>query len=468
MAVYPALPGAAEARIRATRELLLAAESGESRVDPDLEEVFRTYRRMADHTQKVFAQRIKRAERDSRERSRVERELFDVVWTLAALAEQITDGSSDLELPTDLRVFLRLKTGPSHYVVFRSVTADTYTCHPRSKPVADFLASLPDASVPPPSLRSRQKHLISILDIPRSYRRAMLTHLVMLGHEVAHIEDWFTGISTVNQVVAQTLPLNQFPKERSKALIALCYSWSREISADLYCVRRLGPAGLLVFAEYGRVAGVFLGENSLRRKGKSKHPERSFLQHPPGEARIALMLEELRALGYRVGVEPLDGPYAEVIDGWQKVADSTAEVLAPLPVEFSEAYGFIREHVLGRLQRLVRRRIPDRFAYVPDRLRYARTLAQDLTQGIALSERVEANGKRTLLEVEDLYNAAAYVRFVSLDELAKKVPQREHLSQEERRGAALETLDMLLARAIEGVRIGLEWGVAVAAQQGRR
>ncbi|MBI4346967.1 MAG: hypothetical protein HY553_08945 [Elusimicrobia bacterium] len=324
--------------------------------------------------------------------------------------------------------------------------------------------------------------MVSVLDIPRSYRRAMLTHLVMVGHEVGHIEDHAVGRigdrfkreTIVGRVVtgqaARILPaLRPLRKSSASLVLELIRNWSPEVFCDLYCIRRLGPAGLLVFAEYGRVAGIFLGDLSRRRSEDGKEDvEERFREHPPGEIRIALMIEELVALGYTIGQSPLDGPYGKIVAGWREVTGGGRDALVRLPEEFGRAYRLIRGHIHGPLRQELIRRIPDAQAYGPARLAYARTLAADLAQGIAMSERIEADGSRTILEVEDLYNAAAFVRFVQLDELAARVPGDERLSREQRRGAALETLDLLLTRAIEGARIAADWAEASSAIKARR
>ena len=94
-------------------------------------------------------------------------------------------------------------------------------------------------------------------------------------------------------------------------------------------------------------------------------------------------------------------------------------------------------------------------------MRRARRLADLLAGGVAPSDSVDDQLRSTPVELGDLFNAAAFVRWVPrlLEQLmqAMGVTTDSVPSPEQRRARALRQLDLLLARAIEGQRLRRGW-----------
>jgi len=445
---YPGLRGLPGARLRACQELLLEFESDASRLPEEVSRILGSLRAILDQAVDRFESALTDA--DPEERQIVERSYLDFANVMGRFAELMTEGTDDPYLPVDLLPAMAASMSrqpESHAMLPRTVSEAGYSTRSHDRPLEQVADQLPAG---PPLDRQLLDYpqWITFLDIPRSFRDSMLTHVIVLGHELAHAEDQFADYGYTSPVVNGL----ELGRDTDDEIVAgLVENWVEELFADVAAVRRLGPAAIVLFAEYAtliQVLGASLPATLLLKQ---------CAEHPPAEVRLLLMFTELDELGYGDL-----GALQPAIDHWRSVA---AEGTAPppdAPLEFKRADEIIRSAfpaIRAAAKRLVSSKVYSRAHFAR-----ALVLAERLADGVAPSDELTLVAGKIMSTgetVEDLYTAATVVRSSTEHRrrLAGQIPLPEGTNATDiaSEALALRKLDELLARAVEGVRIWEDW-----------
>lgn len=448
---YRPLDGLASERLRACHELLIEFESSAARLPDELRDILQRLRGIASQATTRFEGQLASAQSDARLRAQVERSYLNFANRLASFIELLTDGTDDDELPVDLLPALaeRMARRPTgHAMVLRAVAVDTFHTSAYQQPLANItvvLDALPNAEPLPPALVSAPNWL-SVFDIPRSFRRSTLAHVVVLGHELAHAEDQLEdGRYTAPVIESLALPRDASEDE---TVVAMVEDWVTELFADTVAVRRFGPAAILAFADYARLVQAF------QRDIPAPLLMNSFRQHPVAEMRLGLMFDEFKTLGYGADC----GPLTEPLRDWHVLAKDVDAAPEDARREFIRACEIIRP-AFDRIREAARALVPIDAAYSPAHFTHAVELAEEFAEGLAPSDRLDPDLRSTPESIEDLYNAAAVVRFAPgyRARLASSLGFDRGNDDATRDALTIRQLDELLARAIEGVRLARDW-----------
>ncbi|MEK6225563.1 MAG: dCTP deaminase [Chloroflexota bacterium] len=410
----------AEARIVAAERRLDEFEQQVVRLPPELQGALSSARA---YCQTAIARfnALWQADPDPDARLRIEVGYELLGEALEHLINEITVGTADDSLPLDLvptmRSWLEVE---DHEITLRARPVDSYISTTRGRPTRTIRTRLQEAA--PQGAWSPR--FWTTFDVPLASREMTLRHLIMLGHEVAHAQDVETGGRSRGLGKGAKHPSN-FTEEQVKRVTGVISKWIGELVADVAAVRRVGPAVVIAMAEVS-------------------HRRRPTESHPPLGLRLRMMDDELRVLGYTAqGL----GAVGATISSWrqQQFPSSGGDVIL-------EDARRVVEQQLTAIRQLARSLVPDGRAYSPRSFATTAAIADDLVDGIARSDRY--NGRRSQpLGIVDLFNAAMRVRVGRLADLARTIGA-EGDGGEVR---ALETLDRLLKRAIEGVFLEEEW-----------
>lgn len=404
-----------------------------------------------------FEERLSDAGDDAATVNQVETRYLTFATVAAEYADTLTTGTDPDEIPADLHAILEELFGArpaEHVIVVRAVEKPTFETYPKYRPEqvrpeGDLIKQILARSEHP------EPRLVSVFEIPRSFRDAMLTQLVVVGHELTHAQHALADFSYRETITAgMEVPDDLEPNDLIEGVFP---NWLEEIFADITSVRRMGPAAILVWAEYARLVGAYGADIP------AVIWEYHFDSHPPAEVRLHFMFRALERLNLRR--EDL-GELVPALAEWRRIAERGASAPEDAPAKLKMADGLVRgafERIYAQAVSLV----PPDVAYTSDSLARSRALAEQFADGIAPSDRLGVGdslgeGLRSQpLELPDLYNAAALVRWVPrlLDRLIQTMglADDDTLAPEDKRARALGQLDELLARAIEGLRVRKRW-----------
>jgi len=449
-ALFPSLQGYLGARLRAIHQSVMDFESGVARLPGELRDLLGSLRQELDGVLAQYEEQLVEARGDEDVLSRIDTRYLSFATLAAYSADLLTMGTDPDELPSDLHAILVELFGPrpdGHVIVLRATESTTFQTYPhwrpeQMRPGTDLMSRLQGGD-------NRELWLVSVFDIPRSFRYATLGQLLVIGHELAHAQDAVTNFG-YRQAITNEMQLPA-ESEADEAINALVVCWLDEVLADLASVRRFGPAAVLVFAEYARLVQAY-GYEIPRVVWV-----REFAEHPPAEVRLHFMFRALDAL--RIGADAL-AEIAPALAAWKRLADVGSVVPGDALPELAAADGLVRG-VFSRIQAQAASLVPAHQAYTEAGFARARVLAEQFAEGLAPSDRIDDDLRSTPVDLADLFNAAAIVRWSPrlLDQLMTTmgVMTDEALSDEHRRARALRQLDELLARAIEGQRLRRAW-----------
>jgi hypothetical protein len=429
----------------------LEFESDASRLPHAVGSILSSLRTILDEAIRRFESAIADA-LDADARAIVERDYLDFANIIGAFAEILTEGTDDPYLPVDLLPAMAASMDRplrDHAMLPRSVSDTSYSTRSHEKPLELVADQLPMGPPLPEALLTFPQWL-TFLDIPRSFRDSMLTHVIVLGHELAHAEDQFANYDYSASVV-NGLDLGR--EADDEVVAGLVENWVEELFADVAAVRRLGPAAIVLFGEYAgliQVLGPSLPPTLLLQHCR---------EHPLAELRLMVMFEELDALDYGIDF----GELQPALDHWRALAARGSAAPADAPAEFTRADAIIRTafpQIRAAAQRLIPTKVYSRVG-----LARALELAKILALGVAPSDRLTLDAEGRIVStgetVEDLFTAATIVRANGAyrRQLADQIPMPDEatLSDVGREAIALRKLDELLARAVEGVRLWEDW-----------
>lgn len=420
---------AARVRLQRCRQLLLDFEGRMVKAPSRLGDALSAFRKIVDQAPGPLEELLKER-RELGLASEGERHYLNVSSDITRYVELLTDGTYDPDLPYDL-VDLLPGIPADVCVILRLTDAETYRTDPIHGIMGQFSRKIGNAlSV------AWSPQLLVFIEIPRTYARATLHNLIVLGHESVHIEEryrFFRGEQFVKAVMDEV----RIPASSG----SLGEKWCTELLADAVFVRRFGPAALLVFADYAIAVGAI----------------RPYTQtHPPGSFRLRLMWRVLQSAGLVELARAAGSPSSDVI---AEVAhyERSGE-------RFVDDAGLYQE-VATAIERGIPAfiRIAEQFApvgtYGPEHLDRVDELTEEFLRGVARSDVVDTDLNSTPVDIADLYNAAAAIRYTNrLDEFASRLGA----STERPDGlgdvaAAVITLEELLLRAIEGVHVETGW-----------
>lgn len=119
---------------------------------------------------------------------------------------------------------------------------------------------------------------------PRALRDAACLHAVLIGHELGHLLEWKTSLSSKLGRPPTPSEYQENPDPFAAALEALyvrvASSWTTELEADLVSVLLLGPAAVLAMFEHTNDLSSF---------------DADILTHPAGNRRVAFMFSGFSA-----------------------------------------------------------------------------------------------------------------------------------------------------------------------------
>jgi hypothetical protein len=422
---------------------LLDFEASLLRLPPDLKAALRGLRTIADQAGPLL-ERFVEAERASEGEIEHAKNYLHAARSLTEYTHLLTDGTDDPDLPADLQALMRrdladeprrgTRAARSYPIVLRSVSAPNYRTKMHERALNEFRGKLDTRLAV-----NWEPTLLSFVEIPRSFCHATLFHLIVLGHEQNHIEQTQLKLEGVNTVRELRAHLVRLPSDA----VPIADAWISELLADAVCVRRYGPAALLVFADYIDVVSIATQFSPT---------------HPPGDFRLQLMYRSLVGAGFlRAPRTERSGPVLRALHRHRNAGLRLRGLGGP-------QYAVIAPLLWDALPAIIaaaKRFAPS--AYGPTRLQAVEALARDFTEGIARSDAFLTPGATLTQQVADLFNGAAVVRYGrGLRDLVLLAKGRDA----RRRGfrptvsdlaAAAATLDALLARAIEGVRFAAEW-----------
>jgi hypothetical protein len=425
---------------------VLEFESGVARLPAELGELLGSLRLELDGVLAQYEEQVAEADGDEDLLSRIDTRYLSFATLAAYYSDVLTMGTDPAAVPSDLHGILVELFGPrpgGHVIVLRATDSSTFQTYPywrpeQMRPGSDDLKERLGEGSPEP-------WLVSIFTIPRSFRDATLSQILVIGHELAHAQDTVASFSNREAITEEI----QFPAGSDTDQVrALVVAWIDEVLADLASVRRFGPAAVLVFAEYARLVEAYGYDIPRVLWG------RTFAEHPPAEVRLHFMFRALETLRMTEV-----GELGPALEAWKTVANAGAALPADALADAKLADRLVRE-AFPRIQAQAASLVPAHQAYTEAGFTRARELAERLAKGVAPSDRVDQGLKSTAVELADLYNAAALVRWVPrlLDELIKNMGLTgSPLTTEQRQARAVRQLDDLLARAIEGERIHRAW-----------
>jgi len=425
-------------------------ESSVARLPTELGELLGSLRQELEGVLTRYEEQLAEASGDDELISRVDTRYLTFTDLAGRTADLLAMGTDPDEVPEDLQAILVELFGSRperHVIVLRACENPTFMTYQLRRP--EQMHTVRGGGADLMAAGTHDLWLVSVFEIPRSFRYATLGQLLVIGHELAHAQDAITNFS-YREAITDELRLPA-ESDLDEEISALVIPWLDEVLADLASVRRFGPAAVLVFAEYARFVQAYGQSIPLILWG------RAFVEHPPAEVRLHLMFRALDELGISPEVIGDLGP---ALDEWREIAARGAAVPDGVSQALKAADRLLRE-AFARLQAQAASLVPPHQTYTDAGVRRARRLADLLAGGVAPSDSVDDQLRSTPVELGDLFNAAAFVRWVPrlLEQLmqAMGVTTDSVPSPEQRRARALRQLDLLLARAIEGQRLRRGW-----------
>lgn len=214
----------------------------------------------------------------------------DVLVELATRLLPALDGAVSRRVPVELEpVLQRLAdaAAPSidPTVILYAADAFNYSIERHPDPVTYLTATLAPGLTPPPP----RPGPFLFLRVPAIERDCASLHCIILGHEIGHLRDWATNVST--QILRPPPPvwcdaqgallLQNVPAFKRYA--HLIGQWGAELVADVVAAFTFGPASLLAFSELIGNLGSWRIDSST---------------HPAPDRRVLVILKVLKKLGF--------------------------------------------------------------------------------------------------------------------------------------------------------------------------
>lgn len=250
----------------------------------------------------------------------------DVLVELATRLLPALDGALSQRVPVELEpVLQRLAdaAAPSinPTVILYAADAFNYSIERHPDPVT-YLTTALAPGLAPPAPRSGP---FLFLRVPAIERDCASLHCIILGHEIGHLRDWATNIST--QISCPPPPpwcdkkgaLLLQNVSAFKRYAHLIGQWGAELVADIVAAFTFGPASLLAFSELIGNLGSWRIDSST---------------HPAPDRRVLIILKVLKNLGFHK-VEELQ-PILKHFDTEAAAAESRAMAvvdIAPDPAD---------------------------------------------------------------------------------------------------------------------------------------
>jgi hypothetical protein len=184
---------------------------------------------------------------------------------------------------------------PTFALILNPYEGGTYKITAYPKLLDSYRKSLGPYQKKETKKEKRLPEWIVVLSYPAVQSNNILLHTIMVGHEVMHLEDWVSNISSTLIKSGQVKIIKKEVRREAKKTKEkqggelfkntgpVLRSWLREIIADLIAIRRFGPAYFFSFLSLSFALGVM-----------DQFSER----HPSSRTRLKLMFDELRNMGY--------------------------------------------------------------------------------------------------------------------------------------------------------------------------
>lgn len=305
-------------------------------------------------------------------------------------------------------------------------------------------------------------HWHVFLYFPKAEAHSVLLNTIMVSHEILHLEDHHKQIAanlwdkievkmaspTVKEAVQEALEsplgpaqnlviqrrLGDVLKEQSvrTAIVTKCneviHHWVGEIVADLLAARLFGPAYFLAFATLSLSLGTM---------------DRYSEKHPSSRMRMALMIDELKELGY-LKEHPQLGKVGEAIRFWSSRADQNY----PLPKNRIRklACDAVRE-AADTIHQQVRDATDSEVYPVNQFIEEVIPLAERLAQGLPPSEvgSPSMGQPARVATLQGVFNAGWLAYLEHLGPLAKLM----NVDLKEHRPKVVDKLNQLLRKSLE-------------------
>jgi hypothetical protein len=286
---------------------------------------------------------------------------------------------------------------------------------------------------------------IVILSYPAVQSTNILLHTIMVGHEVIHLKDYVSQISSPLITTGQVKIVKKNVRSEAKRLNDMepaklfqdtqpvLSSWLSEIIADLIAIRTFGPAYLFSFLSLSIALGVMDKYSDL---------------HPSSRTRIILMLDELRNLGY-MRPRKTTQRITEELKYWTNYTNS--QTIRPNGAHYVALNSIMRAR--KRIKTKVRSATTGLEYGIDDFQKEVPNLLKYLKNGVPPSEIVDISFRSSKpATLAGILNAGVYLHLEGMKEIRELLAVEKEPDME-----AMTKFNELLSRSIE-ISIALkEW-----------